>query len=129
MFIYIIQQPYKYLIVTRLSDHGFLEQSLSYLEQFSHLVMQNPTMVDPSLMEKMCQLADRLKYNDLMGDADDTTSVDDNLNMSRPDNTWLRDLKIFQQNMCVSKLCCDFKFRRLAVVNSVFLNFNNNETT
>ena len=80
-------------------------------------------------MEKVCQLADRLKYNDLIEDADDTTSVDDNLNTSRPDNSWLRDLKIFQRNMCVSKLSRGLKIRQLTVLNFGFLNCNCNIIT
>ncbi|KAJ8938476.1 hypothetical protein NQ318_004116 [Aromia moschata] len=60
-------QIYKYLLATRLADRGLLEKSLHYLEKVSSYVVSNPTAVQPHFVDKVCTLADRLKFCDPAG--------------------------------------------------------------
>lgn len=86
---------------TRLADRGLLEKSLSYLEQIADAILQNPAAVDPSLVNRVCELADRLKYHDPVGD-DDEVHFEGDFDSSRPDNSWLKDLKQIQHDFNVN---------------------------
>ncbi|XP_065156222.1 protein transport protein Sec16A isoform X4 [Atheta coriaria] len=89
-------QAYKYLLATRLADRGFLETSLAYIEQVSIALVANPTVAQPSLINKVCDLADKLKYYD----PTDYQDVDDpqlQAGDERPDQSWLQELKGVQQ--------------------------------
>ncbi|ERL85134.1 hypothetical protein D910_02556, partial [Dendroctonus ponderosae] len=45
------------------------------------------------LVDSVCTLADRLKFYDPVGDIEDESSFGDALDTSRPDNSWLKDLR------------------------------------
>lgn len=94
-------QAYKYLLATRMADMGLLEKALQYLEQLSLSIIQNPSVSQPTIVDRVCKLADRLKYHDLVGDADES-ALEGDLNNSRPDNSWLKDLKAVQNDFHVS---------------------------
>lgn len=75
-----------------------MEKSLGYLEQVSLSILQNPNTAQPSLIDQVCILADRLKYYDPVEDLDVLEGDADN---SRLGNTWLRDLEAIQQDYSV----------------------------
>lgn len=78
-----------------------METSLSYLEQVTGDIIKNPAITRPSLINKVYDLADRLKHYDPVVEADDNeTEVE--LPTNRPDNTWLKDLKTICQEYNVS---------------------------
>ncbi|CAH0559554.1 unnamed protein product [Brassicogethes aeneus] len=92
-------QVYKYLVATRLADRGLPEKSLSYLEKLSEYVVKNPSTVSGKLVDAVCDLADRLKYSDPVGDDDDVDESQFGVRSqetSRPDQTWLKDLRAVQ---------------------------------
>ncbi|XP_049821203.1 protein transport protein Sec16A-like isoform X4 [Aethina tumida] len=92
-------QIYKYLLATRLADRGLLEKSLAYLEKLSGYIIANPTGVPSALIDNVCNLADRLKFSDPVGDADvDETEFGANLETSRPDHSWLKELRSIQND-------------------------------
>lgn len=80
-----------------MADRGLLEKSLAYLEQISGYITQNPTLVQSDFVEKVFELADKLKYYDPIGDADEG-----DLDRSKPEMSWLNDLKIIQNDLKVS---------------------------
>lgn len=84
-----------------MADRGLLEKSLAYLEQISASIVQNPAIVTPSFVDKVYELADKLKYNDLVGDADDSHLGDGDLDRSRVETSWLNDLKKIQSDFNV----------------------------
>ncbi|XP_018571551.1 uncharacterized protein LOC108911173 isoform X2 [Anoplophora glabripennis] len=91
-------QIYKYLLATRLADYGLLEKSLQYLEKISAYVVNNPASVQPSFIGKVCSLADRLKFYDPVGEMEDESEFGGILETSRPDNSWLKDLRAVQSD-------------------------------
>lgn len=93
------------MLATRLADRGFLETSLAYIEQVSIALVANPTVAQPSLINKVCDLADKLKYYD----PTDYQDVDDpqlQAGDERPDQSWLQELKGVQQQYAVSIFKC-----------------------
>lgn len=102
-------QPYKYVLATRLADRGLLEKALLYLEKVSYSILQNPSLVQLSLISQVCQLADRLKYCDPVEE-----SFEGDLDTSRPDNSWLKDLKAIEEDYNVRiDICLVFRFVNL----------------
>lgn len=91
------------MLATRLADVGLLEKSLAYLERLGNVIVQNPNAVQPSLINNVCKLADRLKFYDLTDERDDATNFTME-NYNRPDNSWLKDLIAIQQSYNVSYL-------------------------
>jgi hypothetical protein len=87
-------QRYKYLLATRLADVGLLEKALSYLEKIANFIVKNPGIADGRLVNEVALLADRLKYYDPVGDGEEETDFDS----SRPDNSWLKDLRRVQND-------------------------------
>ncbi|XP_075155918.1 uncharacterized protein LOC142229271 isoform X3 [Haematobia irritans] len=57
-------QPYKFILATRLLDYGFHLKSLMYLEQISVHIARDPTKYESSFINKIYEMADRLKYYD-----------------------------------------------------------------
>lgn len=57
-------QPYKFLLGTRLLDYGFHIKSLLYMEQVALHIQKNPSQYDRSFIEKVFNMADKLKYYD-----------------------------------------------------------------
>ncbi|KAM7348709.1 endoplasmic reticulum export factor secretory 16 isoform 2-T4 [Cochliomyia hominivorax] len=57
-------QPYKFLLATRLLDYGFHLKSLMYLEQIAVHIARDPSKYESSFINKVYELADRLKYYD-----------------------------------------------------------------
>lgn len=82
-------------MATRMADHGLLEKGLLYLERVALSIKQDPARVQQSLVSRVCELADRLKYCDPVQD-------DADLDSSRADSSWLADLKIVLDNYTVS---------------------------
>ncbi|CAG9858230.1 unnamed protein product [Phyllotreta striolata] len=91
-------QVYKYLLATRLVDRGLVEKSLAYLEKISSFIVSNPTLVEASFVDNVYNMADKLKFNDLVGDVEDETEFGSILETSRPDISWLKDLKAVQDD-------------------------------
>lgn len=92
-------QRYKYLLATRLADVGLLEKALSYLEKIANFIVKNPGIAEGGLVNEVALLADRLKYYDPVGDGEEETDFDS----SRPDNSWLKDLRRVQNDYTVSR--------------------------
>lgn len=88
-------------MATRLADRGLLEKSLSYLEQVSTAILKNPTIVQASLVDKIYELADKLKYCDPVGDVDDSNIGDGEMEKSRIEASWLNDLRTLQNDFNV----------------------------
>lgn len=81
-----------------------LEKALSYLEQISLKIIQNPSAAQPSLVSKVCRLADRLKFYDPVGAEADESQINIGLDSSRLDNSWLKDINAIKNDFNVSKL-------------------------
>lgn len=96
-------QAFKYLIATRLADRGLLENALAYLERVSMSITQNPAIAEASLIDRICTLADRLKYVDRVADPDELSAAT-SPEYNRPDNTWLKDLRSIQSDFQVSRI-------------------------
>lgn len=75
-------------------DYGLLENGLQYLERTAEGIAANPTRVPSSLVAKVCELSDRLKYCDPLQAED--------LDSNRADATWLSNLKTVLNDMNVS---------------------------
>ncbi|XP_057668729.1 uncharacterized protein LOC130901379 isoform X3 [Diorhabda carinulata] len=91
-------QVYKFLLATRLVDRGLVEKSLAYLEKISSFIVSNPSLVDATFVDNVYNLADRLKFYDLVGEVEDESEFGGILETNRPDNSWLRDLKAVQND-------------------------------
>lgn len=66
------------------------------------MIVQNPTAYRSSLINNACTLGDRLKYYDLVDDPDETLNYGNESLSSRPDKTWLKDLRTIQSDYNVS---------------------------
>lgn len=82
---------------------GCLEKSLAYLERLANIIIQNPTVVQSSLVNNVCKLADRLKFYDITDEQEDSANFADE-SYNRPDNSWLKDLINIQQSYNVNIL-------------------------
>ncbi|XP_072391264.1 uncharacterized protein Sec16 isoform X2 [Diabrotica undecimpunctata] len=91
-------QVYKYLIATKLVDRGLVEKSLAYLENIASVIVANPSLVEISFVDNVYNLADRLKFYDLVGEVEDESQFGGMLETNRPDNSWLKDLKNVQND-------------------------------
>ncbi|XP_030749352.1 protein transport protein Sec16B isoform X3 [Sitophilus oryzae] len=101
-------QIYKYLLATRLADAGLLEKSLLYLERLASHIIAQPTGVSPVLIDGVCALSDKLKFHDPLGDPDeDESAFGSDLETSRPDNSWLKDLKAIQNDFQTGNIVQD----------------------
>lgn len=78
---------------------GLLEKALSYLEKIANFIVKNPGIAEGGLVSEVALLADRLKYYDPVGDGEEETDFDS----SRPDNSWLKDLRRVQNDYTVSR--------------------------
>lgn len=87
-------------MATRLADRGLLEKSLSYLEQISATVLQNPSTITSVPIDKLYELADKLKYYDPVGDADDG-----DLDKTRTESSWLNQLERLHNDFTVNLNC------------------------
>ncbi|XP_076251335.1 endoplasmic reticulum export factor secretory 16 isoform X3 [Rhynchophorus ferrugineus] len=101
-------QVYKYIMATRLADFGLLDKALQYLERLASHIVAQPVSTHLSLIERVCSLADKLKFHDPLGDPDeDEPGFGDDLETSRPDNLWLKDLKAIQNDYQAGKFIQD----------------------
>lgn len=57
-------QPYKFLLGARMLDYGFHLKSLLYMEQVAIHIQKNPNQFDRSFIQKVYNMADKLKYFD-----------------------------------------------------------------
>ncbi|XP_044761083.1 protein transport protein Sec16B isoform X2 [Coccinella septempunctata] len=92
-------QVYKYLLATRLVDRGLLQKSLAYLERVALYITNNPSNVQSSLVNNVCNLADRLKYYDPVSVEEEEEDNAEQFYDNRLDNTWLKSLKILLDNI------------------------------
>nr|CAH7728124.1 unnamed protein product [Callosobruchus chinensis] len=93
-------QVYKYLLATRLADYGLLEKSLNYLEKISNFITLEPSSVQHTFVENVCELADRLKFHDPIGEEvleDESQFGGGGLETNRPDHSWLKELRAVQE--------------------------------
>ncbi|CAH1130815.1 unnamed protein product [Ceutorhynchus assimilis] len=98
---------YKYLLATRLADFGLLQRSLQYLELIAARIISNPNGVTPALVDGVYELSDKLKFYDLVGEAEDESEFGGALETSRPDNSWLKDLRAIQNDYQSGKITRD----------------------
>lgn len=85
-----------------MAERGLLQKSLAFLERTALYIINNPSNVQSSLVNNVCNLADRLKYYDPVSLEDEDENVEQ-LYDNRLDNTWLKSLKMLQENVNVSK--------------------------
>lgn len=97
-------QPYKYLLATRMLDYGMQLKTLTYMEQIATHIQRDPSKYEPSFIEKIYTLADRLKYYDPVLEKTLDHSHDNNIdggignndnsitNTTIEDQPWLQDL-------------------------------------
>lgn len=98
-------------MATRLADRGLLEKALNYIERVSEVIIANPSASDQRFIDNVCRLADRLKFYDPVGDVgEDESQYGTQLETSRPDHSWLKDLRSIQNDFQVSGT-----FRKLLV--------------
>nr|CAI5859844.1 unnamed protein product [Callosobruchus analis] len=93
-------QVYKYLLASRLADYGLLEKSLNYLEKISNFITLEPSSVQQDFLDNVCELADRLKFHDPIGEEvldDESQFVGGGLETNRPDHSWLKELRAVQE--------------------------------
>ncbi|XP_071821295.1 uncharacterized protein [Apostichopus japonicus] len=76
-------QAYKFLHATRLAEHGMLEQALRYCEVIAGSIQYKPEQYSLTLVEQVCELANRLKHHD--------TQYYDGLQLTEPQ--WLMTLQ------------------------------------
>ncbi|KAK3087524.1 hypothetical protein FSP39_007014 [Pinctada imbricata] len=57
-------QYFKFLYACRLSENGFAQEALQYLEVIARVVQQSPTLFQPALVKLVYEFANRLKYFD-----------------------------------------------------------------
>ncbi|XP_050306362.1 uncharacterized protein LOC126743361 isoform X3 [Anthonomus grandis grandis] len=91
-------QFYKYILATRLADFGLLQRSLQYLELLASGIIRNLTVFSGPVLESICELSDKLKFYDPVGDVEDESEFGAALETSRPDKSWLKSLKDFQND-------------------------------
>ncbi|CAH1974224.1 unnamed protein product [Acanthoscelides obtectus] len=92
-------QVYKYFLSTRLADYGLLEKSLNYLEKISNFITLDPASMQQSFVDNVCELADRLKFHDPIGEEvleDESQFGGGGLETNRPDHSWLKELRAVQ---------------------------------
>lgn len=82
-------QPYKLLFSCRLLDHGFHLKALMYLEQIYVHIQKNASNYEVSFIEKVYQLADKLKFYDPVMEK---TFADPNEGQFE-DPEWLKNLR------------------------------------
>lgn len=85
-----------------MADRGLLEKALSYLEHLAIVIIQSPSIIQPSLIKSVCKLGDRLKYYDIADDPDESANYSTDTLNNRPDNSWLKDLRLIQKEYEVS---------------------------
>lgn len=92
-------------MATRLADYGLLEKSLAYLEAVSVSIIANPGLLHPSLINKVYNLADKLKFYDPVGEVEDESEFGGILETSRLDHSWLKNLRAIQDDYQVIFYC------------------------
>lgn len=86
-------QPYKFLLGTRLLDYGFHIKSLLYMEQVALHIHKNPSQYDRSFIEKVFNMADKLKYYDPVLEKNlDSLHEDDGSSQNGGQLQWQQDL-------------------------------------
>lgn len=94
-------QPYKYLLGTRMLDYGFHLKSLLYMEQIALHIQKNPNKYERSFMEKVYNLADKLKYYDPVFEKNlDSLDEEDSNVQNNGQLQWQQDLmSLLGQNL------------------------------
>ncbi|XP_055309388.1 protein transport protein Sec16A-like isoform X3 [Sitodiplosis mosellana] len=86
-------QPYKYLLGTRMLDYGFHLKSLLYMEQVALHIQKNPSQYERSFIEKVYNVADKLKYFDpVLEKSLDNLNEEDGTMQSGGQLQWQQDL-------------------------------------
>lgn len=94
-------QPYKYLLGTRMLDYGFHLKSLLYMEQIALHIQKNPSKYERTFIEKVYNLADKLKYYDPVFEKNlDNLDEDDGAPQNNGQLQWQQDLvNLLGQNL------------------------------
>lgn len=122
-------QPYKYLLGTRMLDYGFHLKSLLYMEQVARHIQMNPAQYNHIFIEKVHNLADKLKYYDpvleknvdSLNDEDITSQINGQLQ-------WQADLVnlLAQNDVSNFVFSLSFKFKLFYIIYLAgFATFNN----
>lgn len=86
-------QPYKYILGTRMLDYGFHLKSLLYMEQVALHVQKNPNHYERSFIEKVYNMADKLKYYDPVLEKNlDSLNDEDGTSQNAGQLQWQQDL-------------------------------------
>lgn len=94
-------QPYKFLLGTRMLDYGFHLKSLLYMEQVALHIQMNPEQYERSFIEKVYNMADKLKYYDpVLEKYLDDLMEEDGTSQSNGQLQWQQDLaNLLGQNL------------------------------
>lgn len=91
-------QPYKFLLACRLLDYGFHLKALMYLEQISVHIQKNSSRYEASFIEKVYELADKLKFYDPVMEKTFAGTEDGVFE----DQEWLKSLRTLHESNQVS---------------------------
>jgi hypothetical protein len=75
-------------------DYGMQLKCLLYMEQISLRIVQQPGAFECDFIQKVCNLADRLKFYDPVMEKSYEDNYNNNALESIEDQKWLQDLKI-----------------------------------
>lgn len=91
-------QPYKFLLAYRLLDYGFHLKALMYLEQIYVHIQKDSSKYEPSFIDKVYELADKLKFYDPVMEK----TFSDNNEVQFEDQEWLKNLRVLHEQNGVS---------------------------
>ncbi|XP_077284165.1 endoplasmic reticulum export factor secretory 16 [Arctopsyche grandis] len=111
-FVLLDFQFYKYLVATRLMDYGFYDRALFYMEKIAQVISQYPGRYDLGFVDKVLQIADRLKHYDpeehvgeIVDDIDpnEYDGQQSNQRTAQSEQTWITNLRqtVHDLNMSV----------------------------
>lgn len=102
-------QPYKYLLGTRMLDYGFHLKSLLYMEQVASHIQRNSGQYERSFIEKVFNMADKLKYYDPVMEKNLDNLNDEDAAQSNNQLQWQQDLmNILGQNLVSEKITLNY---------------------
>lgn len=106
-------QAYKLLLSCRLLDYGFHLKALMYLEQISIHIQKNSSRYEASFIEKVYDLADKLKFYDPVMEK----SFGDSGEGQLEDQEWIKNLRaLYKSNQVIFVLKFEIKKKCLCKV-------------
>lgn len=95
-----ILQKYKFLLANNMLDHGYQLKCLLYMEQVAMRIVQQPDAFEASFIQKVYDMADRLKFFDPVMEKSYEDNYNNNALETIEDQKWLQDLRIVLSEVC-----------------------------